>query len=55
MAAQITKAERDEAEERIEVYREWFLEHVMKVGERDAIVVLPIEEIFPRYRDVAPP
>lgn len=38
---------------RLAVYKEWFSKEVMKVGENRTIVILPIENISPRYRDDA--
>jgi hypothetical protein len=36
------------------VYRAWFTEHVLQEGTKDTIVLIPIEEISPRYRDERP-
>ena len=51
----ITKDERDIAVERLDVYKEWFLKTVMRTGKYDSVVIIPIEEISPRYRDEPPP
>ena len=51
LASKITAEERDVAVERLTVYKRWFLEHVMREGERDTLVLIPIENISPRYRD----
>ena len=51
LASKITAEERDVAVERLAVYKRWFLEHVMQEGERDTLVLIPIENISPRYRD----
>lgn len=42
---------------RFEVFGEWFKKLVMYVGRENTLVMLPIEELKPRYRDaqVAPP
>jgi hypothetical protein len=53
LSSKITKKERDEAIDRLETYKEWFSEHVMKLGKARTIVILPIENISPRYRDDA--
>jgi hypothetical protein len=53
LAARITKSERDTAVAKLEVYRKWFGCEVMQVEKRSSIVVLPIENISPRYRDEA--
>lgn len=54
IASRISRLERDDAVGKLEVYRRWFAEEVMKVGQLNTIVVLPVEEISPRYRDEAP-
>ena len=53
LSAKITKAERDTAIARLEVYRKWFSQEVMQVEKRNSIVIIPIENISPRYRDEA--
>lgn len=50
----ITKAQRDEEIQRLEVYKTWFLQHVLQVGARGAIIVLPIANVEPNYRDKTP-
>lgn len=50
----ITQNQRDVAVERLDVYKDWFLDVVMKQGERDTLVLIPIENISPRYRDDPP-
>lgn len=52
-SAKITKNERDIAITRLEVYREWFSKEVMQAGTCNTIVIIPIENISPRYRDNA--
>jgi hypothetical protein len=39
---------------RMEVYKNWFLEHIMQVGKQNTLLVLPITTQSPDYRDVAP-
>ena len=51
LSSHITAEEHAKALERLEVYREWFTEHVPRPGERDTMVLIPIENISPRYRD----
>ena len=53
LSATITEAERDTAITRIGVYREWFVREVMQVNKFNSIVIIPIENISPRYRDNA--
>ncbi|CAG8957725.1 hypothetical protein HYFRA_00000061 [Hymenoscyphus fraxineus] len=47
LSAGITRKERDVAVEKLAVYKRWFEE---KMGQ-EAIVLIPIENITPRYRD----
>ena len=53
LSATITQAERDTAITRLKVYREWFFREVMQVKKSNSIVIIPIENISPRYRDSA--
>ena len=53
-ASKISQEERDVAAAKLDVYRNWFSKHVMRSGESMTIVLIPIEEISPRYRDEAP-
>ncbi|KAH8780104.1 amidase signature domain-containing protein [Diaporthe sp. PMI_573] len=46
--------ERDVAVDKLETYKEWFLDVAMKRGKRDTLVLIPIENISPRYRDDPP-
>ena len=39
---------------KLEVYRKWFTDNVMKEAIYDTLIVIPIEEMSPRYRDEAP-
>ena len=50
--ASITRPERDEAARRVLVFREWFRARFF-THERP-LLVLPIENVAPRYRDVPP-
>lgn len=54
LSAKITQCERDIAVNRLEVYRKWFMKEVMRVDQFDTLVILPIENISPRYRDELP-
>ena len=53
LSATITQAERDTAITRLKIYREWFIREVMQVEKSNSIVIIPIENISPRYRDIA--
>lgn len=52
-SAKITQIEREIAITRLEVYSEWFSKEVMQAGTCNTIVIIPIENISPRYRDSA--
>lgn len=54
LSSKITQKQRDVAVSKLDVYKEWFLDVVMKQGERDTLVLIPIENISPRYRDDPP-
>lgn len=43
--------DRDIALKRLDVYKQWFLQEVMKTKEQNTLIIIPIEEISPRYRD----
>lgn len=53
LSAKITQTERDIAIARLDVYRKWFSQEVMQVEKHDSLVIIPIENISPRYRDEA--
>ncbi|OCL12401.1 amidase signature enzyme [Glonium stellatum] len=53
-ARNITKAERDEAIRRLLIYRGWFLSQFTNANCGNVLVILPIENISPRYRDEPP-
>ena len=53
ISATITGAERDTAIIRLKVYGEWFVGEVMQVKKFNSIVIIPIENVSPRYRDSA--
>jgi hypothetical protein len=56
-AKQISKEERDKYWRRSEIYRHWLLDNIFKAGDEDCvtIMILPIEQGQPNYRDVEPP
>nr|POE75757.1 glutamyl-trna(gln) amidotransferase subunit a [Quercus suber] len=47
----ITKSQRDEALRRLRIFRQWFHTTLMDNGRTNAIWVLPVENLKPRYRD----
>jgi hypothetical protein len=54
MGRLIDKSQNDRAWDRYNVYKNWFIKHIIKPEEMKTIVVLPIEKLEPRYRDVPP-
>jgi hypothetical protein len=40
--------------QRLLVFKEWFLQNYMKIQEQDSILVLPISSVKPDYRDTYP-
>ncbi|KAL8713070.1 MAG: hypothetical protein Q9220_002930 [cf. Caloplaca sp. 1 TL-2023] len=52
-SAQISRPARDRAVKRLEVYCSWFCNTVMREQYNNSIVILPVENILPRYRDSA--
>jgi hypothetical protein len=54
MGRLIDESQRDRAFERYDVYKNWFIRHILRTENTRTIVVLPIEELEPRYRDVPP-
>jgi len=54
MGRVVDKSQNDQAWERYDVYKNWFIERILRPEETRAIVVLPIEELEPRYRDKPP-
>ncbi|KAL8963647.1 MAG: hypothetical protein Q9193_000116 [Seirophora villosa] len=53
LATKITQSARDTAVKKLAVYRTWFCNIVMREQEHNSIVILPIENMSPRYRDEA--
>ncbi|KAL3590974.1 hypothetical protein FPOAC2_13179 [Fusarium poae] len=50
----ITKAQRDEGFAKIETYRKWFTETILVEKHSNALIILPLENMAPRYRDEPP-
>lgn len=55
IAKDLTHSQRDDAILRLQTFKQWFLDEVMCVPTHTTIVVLPIEETRPNYRDEPPP
>jgi hypothetical protein len=50
----ILRSERDEGVKRIEVYKHWFKSVILAAQDSNALIVLPIDIMTPRYRDEPP-
>ena len=50
----ITRAQRNDAMQRMETYKDWVLQEVLHVDDETALVVLPIKDAEPNYRDTDP-
>ena len=50
----ITLAQRNNAMRRMEIYKEWVLREVLHINDETALVVLPIKDAEPNYRDTDP-
>lgn len=53
ISAEISQKDHDEGMEKLDVFKKWFLDTVMEKGRKHTIVVIPIENMAPRYRDRA--
>lgn len=51
---QVTEIERNEAVAKLDVYRQWILERVFCSRTEHTLMVVPIENLSPRYRDEFP-
>jgi len=54
IARLIDESQKDRAWEHYAVYKDWFIRNILRPDQTRTIVVLPIEELEPRYRDVPP-
>lgn len=50
----ITLAQRNDAMRRMEIYKDWVLQEVLHIDDETALVVLPIKDAEPNYRDTDP-
>ncbi len=50
-AIHVTPEQHQEALKRLCVYKEWLLNKVIKPGVQQTIVVMPLREVKPNYRD----
>ncbi|KAK3935820.1 amidase signature domain-containing protein [Diplogelasinospora grovesii] len=54
LAKSITSAEHEEGMRRLEVYKEWLLEHILQTSKKNALVVLPITSQEVDYKEDPP-
>ncbi|KAI8940908.1 hypothetical protein NX059_002166 [Plenodomus lindquistii] len=54
LASTITATAHEEAMCRLEVYAMWFTSAILRPSMQNTLIILPIEEIAPRYRDELP-
>ncbi len=50
----ITRAQRNDAIQRMEIYKDWLLQKVLHIDDETALVVLPIKSAEPNYRGTDP-
>ncbi|PSN62791.1 amidase signature enzyme [Corynespora cassiicola Philippines] len=50
----VFEAQHEDMEERIQTFKSWFLQEVMKAPDHNAIVLFPIADMKPNYRDSYP-
>lgn len=50
----ITPEQRKDTMQRMEIYKDWVLQKVLHVVDQTALVVLPIKDAKPNYRDIDP-
>ncbi|KAF2676242.1 amidase signature enzyme [Lentithecium fluviatile CBS 122367] len=54
LGADVSQEQNDEMNKRILKFKEWFLREYIKADEEDFIIILPISDVKPNYRDVYP-
>lgn len=53
MGRKVTSEEYKQGMKDLETYREWFFHHVLRPTERNAVLILPIANIEPNYRNAS--
>ena len=51
----MTLDQKEDAIEKLKIFKRWFLDKVMCVDKYTSFMVFPIEKIAPKYRDEPPP
>ncbi|KAF2110372.1 amidase signature domain-containing protein [Lophiotrema nucula] len=54
VGSEISQEQRDDAKKRTEVYKSWVMDNILEVDRETTLVVLPIQDAEPNYRDVDP-
>ncbi|KAF2654218.1 amidase signature enzyme, partial [Lophiostoma macrostomum CBS 122681] len=54
VGSRITRDQRDHAFRRTQIYKSWVLDSILEVDKETALVVLPIKDAVPNYRDTDP-
>lgn len=54
IAQTVSKSQHDDAMVRLKVYKEWFLKEILQVDSRNTLLILPITNQQPDYRDEPP-
>ncbi|KAJ4380400.1 hypothetical protein N0V85_008759 [Neurospora sp. IMI 360204] len=54
LAKGMTQEERDRGFHQMDVYREWFNKTILSGKNSNALVMMPLEKMEPRYRDEVP-
>lgn len=54
IAQTVTRRQHDDAVDRMAIYKQWFLDKILQVGQRNTLLVLPITNQAVDYRDVPP-
>jgi hypothetical protein len=54
LGEQVSDEEHEDMRQRLSIFKSWFMERYMKDGEQDSILVFPISNVKPNYRDTYP-
>ena len=55
LGKQVTSSQHHEGMSRLTIYKEWFLNEVMRSTEVQSLLILPVQNVQPHYRDEPPP
>ena len=50
----VSRDEHEDMERRLAIFKQWFLKFYMKVDQQDSILIFPISDVAPSYRDTYP-